>query len=850
MDWNVKNAINRDVERQQLNKILRDIEQRLREVSERITSSGGSTDVRDLIGEMVSNNVERGINVTYDPVKKVLNFVVPPPPVVPAPEEPDVPDVDYVEEAPYDGAAYVRRDRAWEMLDNRIDSLSILEGPGLLAITSFDDWEVRVLLGVPGEIEITDGDGDEDNPTIGLADVTDSGEGALLAITRDSKGRVSGTKPATITGTADEIDVADGDAVDGLPTISLADLADAGGGEIRKFDRDSKGRVSGTSAATTDDLDEGSANLYYTDARADARISAQKGQPNGLASLDADAKLEANQLPALAITETFVVNDEAEMLALTAQQGDVAVRLDQEKSYILTVDPPSVLANWQELLFPTSAGGSVSSVGMSVPTGFTVSGSPITSSGTLSVNYDTGYQGYTSAEASKLSGIAAGATVGADWSVNLSNIPANIASWAAVSPSGFVDTSSNQTGLAGDKTWTGTHTFSGPHISGAAAALWFDETDIPKSWVLVANNNTFYIGEDSGAGANQRILIDPGARRLSLGTTTLGWGSDAVWHAGNFNPTLKADAANVWATVGSLLIPGITDFGVTDNSIPTGAYVAPFTASGLPVAANGMVYHGRRTAGGGEYQIYVGEDAANGLQWRYRVAGGWSGWRSVYHSANFNPASKADVGTVVTTSGNQSGLSGNKQWTGAHTFGAATVAGSNIVVYSAGNTHLWFRDGDNTTVRGLLYSDAATRRLALRAYSSGGPYTQLVADPSNNTWQIDGSEIWRTSNLADSGWIALSLNSGWSNAGSPYQTAAVRKFGNFVKLRGTINQGSSTAFTLPSGYRPQGETQFCLAGNDSFPTIVRVQANGQVSVLFSGPGSTRFSLDGISFYTD
>lgn len=35
----------------------------------------------------------------------------------------------------------------------------------------------------------------------------------------------------------------------------------------------------------------------------------------------------------------------------------------------------------------------------------------------------------------KLNGIASGATVGADWSVNLSNIPANITSWAGISPS-------------------------------------------------------------------------------------------------------------------------------------------------------------------------------------------------------------------------------------------------------------------------------------------------------------------------------------------------------------------------------------------------------------------------------
>lgn len=114
------------------------------------------------------------------------------------------------------------------------------------------------------------------------------------------------------------------------------------------------GYISDLSAFTTDDLVEGS-NLYYTDVRADARITAQKGLANGLASLGSDGKVPTSQLPALALTETFVVNDQTEMLALTAQPGDIAVRVDQNKSYILTDTDPSVLGNWQELLTPTDS---------------------------------------------------------------------------------------------------------------------------------------------------------------------------------------------------------------------------------------------------------------------------------------------------------------------------------------------------------------------------------------------------------------------------------------------------------------------------------------------------------------
>ena len=60
---------------------------------------------------------------------------------------------------------------------------------------------------------------------------------------------------------------------------------------------------------------------------------------------------------------------------------------------------------------PGGGGGTVSSVAMTVPTGFSISGTPITTSGTLALSYGAGYQGYTSTEATKLSGLTIGTTV-------------------------------------------------------------------------------------------------------------------------------------------------------------------------------------------------------------------------------------------------------------------------------------------------------------------------------------------------------------------------------------------------------------------------------------------------------
>ena len=84
-------------------------------------------------------------------------------------------------------------------------------------------------------------------------------------------------------------------------------------------------------------------------------ITTQKGAASGIASLDGSGLIPTGQLPALAITETSVVVSQAAMLALTAQVGDVAVRTDVNKSFILTASPASTLGNWQELLTPTDA---------------------------------------------------------------------------------------------------------------------------------------------------------------------------------------------------------------------------------------------------------------------------------------------------------------------------------------------------------------------------------------------------------------------------------------------------------------------------------------------------------------
>lgn len=108
-------------------------------------------------------------------------------------------------------------------------------------------------------------------------------------------------------------------------------------------------------AKSTSNLAEGS-NLYFTDARVDARITASwRGIANGLASLDAGGKIPSSQLPAIGITDVNVVADQTAQLALTAEEGDIAIRTDLNKSYVHNGGVAGTMADWSELLTPTDS---------------------------------------------------------------------------------------------------------------------------------------------------------------------------------------------------------------------------------------------------------------------------------------------------------------------------------------------------------------------------------------------------------------------------------------------------------------------------------------------------------------
>lgn len=87
--------------------------------------------------------------------------------------------------------------------------------------------------------------------------------------------------------------------------------------------------------------------------------ASEKAANNGVATLDGSGLIPTTQLPGLAITSTFVVANEAAQLALTVQEGDLAVRTDENKTYASLNATNATMADWEELLSPTDAVQSV-----------------------------------------------------------------------------------------------------------------------------------------------------------------------------------------------------------------------------------------------------------------------------------------------------------------------------------------------------------------------------------------------------------------------------------------------------------------------------------------------------------
>lgn len=173
------------------------------------------------------------------------------------------------------------------------------------------------------------------NPAGGIAD-----EAVKLKTAREFSVTGDGVSPAV--------------SFDGTQNIALAlYLAVMPGltaGTYTKLTVDTKGRVTGAFSIAVEDLpDIPAAKVTGLGSAAGLDTGTTAGK---IVVVGADGKLPEEILPALSISDTYEAVDEAAMLALAAQKGDLCIRADEGKSYILAQSPATSLENWKWLKTP------------------------------------------------------------------------------------------------------------------------------------------------------------------------------------------------------------------------------------------------------------------------------------------------------------------------------------------------------------------------------------------------------------------------------------------------------------------------------------------------------------------
>lgn len=149
------------------------------------------------------------------------------------------------------------------------------------------------------------------------------------------------------------------------------DFYDVGGTHLHPNAGFEDGFMSAADKAKLDGIEEGANAYVHPIKNGDGHVPETNGDTAGqiLVSGPGSKDYSWQPLPALTITSTHVVASEAEMLALSVEPGDVAVRTDLSQTFILRGPDATVLSDWQELLTPAQGVTSVSAVAPVAVTG-------------------------------------------------------------------------------------------------------------------------------------------------------------------------------------------------------------------------------------------------------------------------------------------------------------------------------------------------------------------------------------------------------------------------------------------------------------------------------------------------
>ena len=266
------------------------------------------------------------------------------------------------------------------------------------------------------------------------------------------------------------------------------------------------------------------------------------GTANGVATLDANGKVPLSQLPASVVTYLGTWNAATNTPTLANGTGDigdlyicnVAGTVNFGAGPITFAVGDWVIYNGSQWQKSAGSSGTVTSVAMTVPTGLSVTGSPITTSGTLALSLSSGY---TIPTTSFLSGLVP--YTGATQTVDLGSYDLNAR--------GIKINGTAGTGHADFKHQSGTPTGS------ASSSTLYADTDGDLAWKNDHSYTTTFIGSGNTADRNYTLPNTSGTIALTSDisypvTSVFGRTGAVTAQSGDYTTTQVTEGTNLYYT--------------------------------------------------------------------------------------------------------------------------------------------------------------------------------------------------------------------------------------------------------------------------------------------------------------